>query len=252
MNNTLDTYLSLCTQVYDLSKPTPPQDAYEFYRYYAINARGPILEPMCGTGRFLLSLMEEGIEIHGFDASSHMLETLHKKAKLRNLNPKVERAFVENFQIKEKYGLIFIPSGSFGLIIDVSQAKASLKKFYDCLNDDGVLIFEAETLRAAPKPSGMWRGSVWAREDSKLIIANFLDLPVQANVMSMLCRYELVDNHHVVHTEIENFKVRLYNSEQVIAMLKEIGFKTIKMLKAFEHSKNPDDTDEVIVYECRK
>jgi 2-polyprenyl-3-methyl-5-hydroxy-6-metoxy-1,4-benzoquinol methylase len=70
----LDTYLNLCTQVYDLSKPTPPKDAYEFYYSYAAQAKGPILEPMCGTGRFLIPLLEEGFDIYGFDASEHMLK----------------------------------------------------------------------------------------------------------------------------------------------------------------------------------
>lgn len=68
MDKTLDTYLSLCTEVYDLSKPNPPEDAYAFYRVYAMKANGPILEPMCGTGRFLLPLLEEGFNVHGFDA----------------------------------------------------------------------------------------------------------------------------------------------------------------------------------------
>lgn len=57
----LDTYLDLCTQVYELSKPIPPEDAYAFYRSYVADYKGPILEPMCGTGRFLLPLIEEGV-----------------------------------------------------------------------------------------------------------------------------------------------------------------------------------------------
>jgi hypothetical protein len=56
----LDTYLNLCTEVYDLSKPNPPENAYAFYRDYVMRANGLILEPMCGTGRFLLPLLEEG------------------------------------------------------------------------------------------------------------------------------------------------------------------------------------------------
>ncbi|WP_279611726.1 hypothetical protein [Candidatus Sarmatiella mevalonica] len=36
MKKALDTYLSLCTQVYELSKPTPPSDAYAFYRNCAV------------------------------------------------------------------------------------------------------------------------------------------------------------------------------------------------------------------------
>lgn len=31
MDKTLDNYLSLCTEVYDLSNPNPPEDAYAFY-----------------------------------------------------------------------------------------------------------------------------------------------------------------------------------------------------------------------------
>ncbi|MBX9890234.1 MAG: class I SAM-dependent methyltransferase [Amoebophilaceae bacterium] len=75
----LDTYLGLCTEVYELSKPHAPSDAYLFYRTYAEVAKGAILEPMCGTGRFLLPLLEEGFDVHGFDASPSMLAKLHEK-----------------------------------------------------------------------------------------------------------------------------------------------------------------------------
>ncbi len=54
-----------------------------------MNANGPILEPMCGTGRFLLPLIEDGFDVHGFDASDHMLGVLHAKAKPKNLKPTV-------------------------------------------------------------------------------------------------------------------------------------------------------------------
>ena len=98
----LDTYLSLCTEVYDLSKPTPPEDAYAFYRSYAIQAKGPILEPMCGTGRFLIPLLAEGFNVHGFDASDHMLEVLHTKARAQNLQATVWKDFVEDLKNLEK------------------------------------------------------------------------------------------------------------------------------------------------------
>ncbi|MGE3919995.1 MAG: hypothetical protein AB7F64_03455 [Gammaproteobacteria bacterium] len=32
MDKILDIYLSLCIEVYDLSKPNPPEDAYDFYQ----------------------------------------------------------------------------------------------------------------------------------------------------------------------------------------------------------------------------
>jgi hypothetical protein len=62
----LDTYVNLCTQVYDISKPVPPKDKYAFYLSYVVSANGRILEPMCGTGRFLLPLVVEGFDIYKY------------------------------------------------------------------------------------------------------------------------------------------------------------------------------------------
>jgi hypothetical protein len=87
--------LCLCTEVCDLSKPNLPEDAYAFYDY-ALQAKGLILKPMCGTGRFLLPLLEEGFDVYGFDASDHMLASLHAKAKVKT--PTVWKGFVEDLE----------------------------------------------------------------------------------------------------------------------------------------------------------
>lgn len=252
MNHTLDTYLNLCTQVYDLSKPMAPADAYGVYRDYAERAKGPILEPMCGTGRFLLPLLEEGFDVHGFDASSHMLTVLQEKAEEKTLKPKVWQGFLENLNESTKYELIFIPSSSFGLITDLDTAQFCLKKIYDQLVEGGTFVFEAETLKSIPSQLGVWRASVWHRKDGKFIIANFLELPLEDKVKPMICKYELVDDNQIVKTEIEDFKVRLYEPNDLIQMLKEIGFQTIRMIKAFDKTKPPNAEDVEIIYECRK
>ena len=204
-----ETYLSLCTQVYDLSKPTPPEDAYSFYRFYVLKAKGLVLEPMCGTGRFLLPLIEEGFDIHGFDVSEHMLEALHAKSKLKNLKPNVWKGFVEDLKKKERYSLIFIPSGSFCLVIDPVAVKSVLKTFYDHLAEDGILLFEGETPKATP-PLGVWRHSKWVRSDGKMIMLS-QHTALEDEVYFSICKYELIDNNHVIHREIEELKEIIEN-----------------------------------------
>lgn len=54
-------YQSLCTQYYDLDKPEAPQDILEYYAAYAAQVKGPILEPMSGSGRFSHSSNGNGI-----------------------------------------------------------------------------------------------------------------------------------------------------------------------------------------------
>jgi len=169
---------------------------------------------MCGTGRFLLPLIEEGFDVYGFDASNHMLEVLYAKAKAKNLEPKVWKGFFEDLKRPQKYNLIFIPSGSFCLILSITQEEKALKTIYDHLNNDGIFLFKAETLHAVPK-QGVWRGSV-------------------------------------IHAEIKELRVKIYQQDQLIEMLKVTGFKHIKTLKAFDQSFPSSDQDESIVYECRK
>lgn len=247
---TLNTYLSLCTEVYELSKPNPPEDVYAFYRDYAMRANGPILEPMCGTGRFLLPLLEEGFNVHGFDASDHMLKVLHAKAKTKNLDATVWKGFVEDLKRPEKYNLIFIPSGSFCLIIDLATVKSALQAIYDHLSDNGVFLFEAETLNAVPQ-QGIWRGSVWPKLTGQKIILSQL-ATMESDICTSLCKYELMESGKIIHTEIEELRVKIYDQDQLVEMLKAVGFKHIHTLKAFDRSSQPANLDESIVYECRK
>jgi 2-polyprenyl-3-methyl-5-hydroxy-6-metoxy-1,4-benzoquinol methylase len=110
-------YRGLCTEFYELDKPSAPVDALGCYMYYAKEAQGKILEPMCGTGRFLIPLLEQGYSVTGFDYSPHMLNVCRQKCKDRGLTPTLLEATFETFSLVETYDLIFIPSGSFGHLI---------------------------------------------------------------------------------------------------------------------------------------
>ncbi|MBL7479567.1 class I SAM-dependent methyltransferase [Legionella bononiensis] len=248
----LNSYLNLCTQFYDLIRPEPPEDAYAFYREYVDNAGGVVMEPMCGSGRFLLPLLKENFEVIGFDASAHMLDALHAKAKLQHLKPEVWQGFVEDLNRTQKYNLIFIPSGSFGHIINFDSVKKSLKVFYDHLNNDGTLLFEVETSKIVPDQLGVWRGIVCHKPDGNFILVNRLT-KYEDNVCYSIDRYELVDKGQIIQTEIEIFNVRVYDDPLVLTdMLKEVGFREVKMIKAFDRLSKPDESDSSLVYECRK
>ncbi|WP_058472705.1 class I SAM-dependent DNA methyltransferase [Legionella quateirensis] len=248
----LDTYQSLCTEVYDLSKPNAPQDAYSFYRSYAAETKGSILEPMCGTGRFILPLAAEGFDVHGFDASQPMLERLHAKASSTNLKPKVWHGFIEDLNQSNKYSLIFIPSGSFCLITQKADIQKALKTIYQHLEDKGLFEFEVETCQAVPKELGIWRGSRWPKEDGMLIVLSQLAM-LDEEVCYSIGKYELVDNNRVIQTEVEEYKIRIYQDPSfLLNLLTEIGFREVRMVKAFERHASPEETDESIVFECRK
>lgn len=56
----------------------------------------------------------------------------------------------------------------------------------------------------------------------------------------------------LINTEVEQLKVRLYDPYALCSMLREVGFREIRLIKAFDCIKQADESDELIIYECRK
>lgn len=94
----MDSYRKLCTRFYDIDKPEPSADALEFYLRYCTSTQGPVLEPMCGSGRFLVPIMERGIDIDGVDASPSMLEACWQRCSDKGLSPNLFEPAVEHIQ----------------------------------------------------------------------------------------------------------------------------------------------------------
>jgi hypothetical protein len=75
---------------------------------------------------------------------------------------------------------------------------------------------------------------------------------MQDDICTSLCKYELLEAGNIIHTEIEELRVKIYEQDQLMEMLKAAGFKHIRTLKAFDQYSGPAKQDESIVYECRK
>lgn len=59
----LTTYGKLSAAQYALDNHAPPAETFAFYWQQYEAASGPVLEPMCGTGRFLIPFLEQGNRI---------------------------------------------------------------------------------------------------------------------------------------------------------------------------------------------
>jgi SAM-dependent methyltransferase len=228
-------YLNLCTEFYDIDKPEPPADAFAFYRRYASAAKGPILEPMCGSGRFLLPLLAEGFDIEGTDNSPQMLDACKRKAARRGLDLKVQCQSVDSMEVENRYHLAFIPSGSFSLFIDMQTVRAVLRRLHACLASGGKLVLEAEAYDGTPSGSCPWGGRWVQRPDGAKILVNWLNQPgPEPKVNSSLLRYELIKEGKILETEVEDFPLRFFEDQEMRQLLAEAGFSGIKRWKPFQ------------------
>ena len=251
MTQQIALYQTLCALYYDLDKPTAPHEAVRMFMQYAHQADGPILEPMCGTGRFLLPLLQAGFDIEGFDASDAMLSFLYKKGGQKENLP-VQQCLFQEFVPKKEYKLIFIPDGSLNLFIDEQQAYTALQKLYDWLLPGGTLVLEIITDATIGHCTNSWTGDVRFITDQEYIMLSRLVLPVENNIGTTICRYDLVNNMHIVQTEVENFKIRLYDQQLFTQLLYSVGFTNIKRLKVYDSHKEAKPTDRLVIFECTK
>lgn len=120
-------------------------DAYDvdFYLLEARNAKGPVLEVACGTGRILLRLLREGIDATGIDIAENMLAVLKEKAQAMGLKPDVRKADMRDFRIDRKFRLIIVPYRSFLHLLTESDRKKALLNFMDHLEKGGRLILHS-------------------------------------------------------------------------------------------------------------
>jgi SAM-dependent methyltransferase len=227
-------YGKLSSEFYALDKPSAPPDAFDFYERHAREAGGHIHEPMCGSGRFLLPLLAQGLDVSGSDTSPEMLAACRERGRQLGLTLRLEQRALQELTCPEPPRLIFIPSGSFGLLLDDPAVRQALQRVHDVLAPGGMFLVEAERLLPVSADSS------WLSQYSGA-----------ANITHSLHRYELVKDGQLLATELEDFRVRSYASDEFRALLEQAGFGDIQALKPYDDAP-ADESDDAIVFRCRK
>ena len=227
MSRLIDNYQSLCTLFYDLDKPFPPAEEYAFYYSYLRKYKTHILEPFCGSGRFLVPFLKEGFLIHAFDASPSMLLSLEKRLKEAGLGCQYEFALFENYIFRQRYNLIYIPSASLSLLWKREVFLNAVSKIYDQLHRGGAFVFEVETPSILEKDRSdfaLIANHFIPIDAQQKIVGSFINNTYQDGVLSISCRYDLIIDDIIRKTEFENIVVRLFMYEEIVFILERVGF----------------------------
>lgn len=230
-------YGSLCTEFYDLDKPFAPAEALDFYVHRARKAGGRILEPMCGSGRFLLPMSLAGLVVDGVDSSPAMLAAC--RAHARRLGADVS-LFLQNLAALElpyRYSMAFIPSGSIGLITDERELQGVLSQIAAHLEPNGTFLLElvSGTDLAVSLTESEPRTVQCADGSSITYRCN----ASRSNTPDTICYSGTYTRHYgtrVVGTEAEELLLREYDPQRLSAQLLACGLKTTAVSGASELS----------------
>lgn len=98
------------------------------------------LEPACGTGRCLESLLRRGWTVAGYDLSPRMVAYARKRLAQWGRRALVARGDMTTFRPAEKYDIAFNLLSTFRHLLTEREAAAHLRLTYDALNPGGIYV----------------------------------------------------------------------------------------------------------------
>lgn len=242
-------YGSLCTEMYELLHPEAPEDELAFYLSYAERGR-KILEPLCGSGRFLVPFLERGYDITGMDLSGEMLERLRRKAP----EARAVQADITAYDPGETFDYIFISSGSVSLFTDIALCKAVLRRMGELLSPGGTFVFAVDTVAARCPDDREEKVAVSVKtpEGLDLILKSRDRYDEATGTQFSPSVYELWRDGTLLRREPMDFQTHLYRFGEMEAYLREAGFSRVAVYSAFDKTPAVDDRSGMLLFECGK
>lgn len=240
-------YGSLCTELYELLHKTAPPDELDFYLSYA-RPGDRILEPLCGSGRFLVPFLERGYDIRGIDLSREMLEKLRHKAP----DAVVWEMNMIDFEPEEQFDYIFISSGSISLFTDKETCRGVLAKVRTLLKKGGRFVFAAETMadRCPDSEDYQVTASVETAAGETLVLKTKYRYDEASHTQFSPGLYELYRDGELLQSEAMDFQTHLYELGEMEQMLEETGFSKIRVYSSFEKEPAVSNQPAMFLYEC--
>ncbi|KTD04004.1 methyltransferase, ubiE/COQ5 family [Legionella geestiana] len=228
-------YGELCTQFYDADKEFAQSNELQLYQDL-FGKNDVLFEPMCGSGRLLIPLMQLGYTVHGLDNSPSMLASCRHRAEKLNLIPILTEGTLEDFSNNTKFNGIVIPLGSYQLFYPREHAYKALQIFHNLLFPGGKLVmdlfipweamFENAELDTSARKVQLHQGEI-------IEIYNETSANKFEQHLLSKTQYKKYSNDTCLLEENEQMDILWYYPFEMRLMLEKYDFKNIKFVTRY-------------------
>jgi SAM-dependent methyltransferase len=226
----MSAYGPLCQQFYDADKPRPDDAELAWYLDRLPRGAGPVLEPMCGSGRLLVPLAERGFAMHGVDTSAAMLGACRARLAALGLAATLVHQDVAVLNLPFRYGAAFVGAGSFQLLVDPAHARSALARIHAHLVPPRMLLLDLRVPDAALHPPGAAAVEVRSVRDAggaRITLRSESTVDRDARLLSMQIRYERRGAGGAIEREDEALAITWYDAAEITALLESAGFDDV-------------------------
>lgn len=211
------------------------------YSFLNINDRIKVLDLACGAGRHSIELAKKNAIVTGVDLSSNLLKIAINDSLAEKLDITYLLSDMRNITFENEFRLIVQLFTSFG--------------YFDCIEDDKLVL--ANNFRA------LEIGGFYILD---LINKNYLLNNLVSNSIKKIEDLEVVEKRYIIDDfvvkeinlkspikEINfNEKVRLYSMNQILDLLLEIGFDSVKLFGDYDGIEYDQNKSERMILISRK
>jgi SAM-dependent methyltransferase len=250
-------YEDFVADVYDALPTVSGRADLDFYLDCAAQARGPILELGCGTGRVLMPVAEAGHTICGLDLSAAMLAKCKAKvaALPRELQSRVKliQADMAAFKLPDRFKLVITPFRPFQHLQSVDEQTACLHAVHEHLAPGGRLILDVFHTDAQRMHDPKFLGERDIAAEVPLPGGRKLRLAertvafhraIQANDVELI--------HYITHADgrmerrVHAFRMRYFFRYEVEHLLACSGFRIVELFGNFDRTPLADHSPEML------
>jgi SAM-dependent methyltransferase len=226
----MHSYGPLCTLFYDADKPAEANGEAAWYAQRLPKDAGPVLELMCGSGRLLVPLVQEGSKLHGVDASAAMLASCEARLAERQLVAPLFRQDLTQLNLPFRYSAAFVAAGSFQLITDPGAAVTALQRIRAHLVEPGLLLMDmfvpSESAQRLGAPLVELRTARLA-DGTQIALRSESTMWAEARMCRSENRYAHRRGATRLAEEHETLTLTWYSPDEIAAVLAEAGFRDV-------------------------
>ena len=251
-----DCYYDLVVDTYNLFHAEGNIEDTSFYKLLIDRLDGAVLEMMCGSGRVLIPLLRQNVDIEGLDCSNEMLASCRGQAQNEGLHCNLYEQYAHEMQLPRQYKTIIFSYSSFALLTDRTEAFDTLCRIYNHLLDGGQLILDMAIPWLSAREEahdGIWKLSRKGMLPGNhfVHISRVADYNRLENLEHVQIKYEVYKDGKLVDTLLNQMQCRYYGKYELQLLLEKAGFREIRTYGNFQ-DKEANEGDEIVTFRCFK